>query len=48
MATNTKKMMSYEKSKKDKETKGTKEMSKADKAMDKKGMMSGMKGKKKC
>jgi hypothetical protein len=48
MATSTKKMMSYEKAKKDKEVKGVKEMAKGEKAVDKKGMMSGMKGKKKC
>ena len=44
MAT-SKKPTPYEKSKKDKEAKGMKEMSKGEKAMDKKGMM---KGKKKC
>jgi hypothetical protein len=46
MAT-TKKPIPYEKSKKDKEAKGMKEMSKGEKAMDKRGM-AGMKGKKKC
>jgi len=46
MAT-TKKPIPYEKSKKDKEAKGLKEMSKGDKAMDKKGMAK-MKGKQKC
>jgi hypothetical protein len=46
MAT-VKKVKAFEKSKKDKEPKGMKEMSKGEKSMDKK-MMAGMKGKKKC